>query len=70
LVRFVSRQNEHKRIKNMNYSISINQVETSRVDKLDFSNIPLGTTFTDHMFICDYENGQWVNPRIEPMGNV
>jgi branched-chain amino acid aminotransferase len=54
----------------MKPNISITKVEKSRVDALDFNNIPLGTTFTDHMFICDYENGEWVNPRIVPMGMI
>ena len=51
----------------MSYNISITPIEKSKIDQLDFNNIPLGTSFTDHMFICDYENGQWVNPRIEPL---
>jgi len=51
----------------MKHSITINKIEKSKVDTLDFNNIPLGKTFTDHMFICDYENGAWVNPRIEPL---
>ena len=54
----------------MKPNISITKVEQSKVDALDFDNIPLGTTFTDHMFICDYENGEWVNPRIVPMGMI
>ncbi len=54
----------------MSYIIPITKVERSKVDALDFDNIPLGTTFTDHMFICDYENGEWVNPRIVPMGLI
>ncbi|MBR9756632.1 MAG: branched-chain amino acid aminotransferase [Algicola sp.] len=51
----------------MPYNISIKKTENSKVEALDFNNIPLGTTFTDHMFICDYNNGQWQNPRIEPL---
>ena len=51
----------------MSHNIQIHRVEKSKVDSLDFDNIPLGTTFTDHMFICDYKNGQWINPRIEPL---
>ena len=47
--------------------ISITKVQQSKADELDFNNIPLGRTFTDHMFICDYENGEWVNPRIQPL---
>ena len=51
----------------MKYKIKISKVEKSKVHDLDFNNIPLGRTFTDHMFICDFENGEWVNPRIEPL---
>ena len=39
--------------------IHIEKCVLSRVQDLDFDNIPLGKTFTDHMFICSYENGQW-----------
>ena len=51
----------------MNYNISITKTIQSKIKDLDFNNIPLGTSFTDHMFICDFENGQWKNPRIEPL---
>lgn len=51
----------------MSYTISITKTKKSKIDQLDFNNIPLGTSFTDHMFVCDYENGAWINPRIEPL---
>ena len=51
----------------MKHNISIKRVEKSKVENLDFDNIPLGRIFTDHMFICDYQNGQWTNPRVEPL---
>ncbi len=51
----------------MSYTINITKVEKSNIDQLDFNNIPLGRTFTDHMFICDYVDGEWINPRIEPL---
>ena len=51
----------------MSQTIKITKIEKSNAENLDFDNIPLGKTFTDHMFICDYENGQWVNPRVEPL---
>ncbi len=54
----------------MGYTIDITKTETSKVTALDFDNIPLGKTFTDHMFICDYENGEWTNPRIEPLALI
>ena len=51
----------------MSYTIKINKIKKSKVEDLDFDNIPLGRTFTDHMFICDYQNGKWQNPRVEPL---
>ena len=54
----------------MNHNISITKVAKSNAENVDFNNIPLGTTFTDHMFICDYENGHWTNPRIEPLALI
>lgn len=54
----------------MKPNISIKKIDKSKVDTLDFNNIPLGTSFTDHMFICDYENGEWVNPRVEPLAPI
>ncbi len=47
--------------------ITISRTTATKVKDLDFNNIPLGATFTDHMFICDYIHGQWSNPRIEPL---
>lgn len=50
--------------------IKITKTENSKIDELDFNNIPLGRIFTDHMFICDYSEGEWQNPRIEPLHNI
>ena len=54
----------------MAHDIRINKVKESAIAALDFDNIPLGKTFTDHMFVCDYEDGEWKNARIEPMGMI
>ena len=54
----------------MSYHISETKVATSRASEVDINNIPMGIAFTDHMFVCDYENGQWHNPRIEPLGLI
>jgi branched-chain amino acid aminotransferase len=51
----------------MQYNIKETIKHSSRAKEIDINNIPMGLAFTDHMFICDYENGQWNNPRIEPM---
>ena len=50
--------------------IKITKTENSKLNELDFDHIPLGKIFTDHMFICDYENGSWNHPRIVPMQTI
>lgn len=48
--------------------ISIQKVSQSRLAEVDFSNIPFGKIYTDHMFMADYRNGEWGNLRIVPYG--
>ncbi|KAB1157409.1 branched-chain amino acid aminotransferase [Tenacibaculum aiptasiae] len=48
--------------------IKIQQIEQSKIDSVDFDNLNFGRTFSDHMFVCDYVDGQWVNPEIKPYG--
>lgn len=52
----------------MGTQIHIEKVKESKAKHLDFNDIPLGRTFTDHMFLCTYENGAWQTPKIVPMG--
>ena len=55
----------------MTHSIKINKVAQSRVSQVELNNnIVMGTQFTDHMFICDYQNGEWSNARIEPLALI
>lgn len=51
----------------MSNTIKITKVEQSKVNEVDLNNLTMGTQFTDNMFICDYQNGEWINPRIEPL---
>ena len=46
--------------------MKIKEIETSRINEVDFTNLEFGAVFTDHMFSCDYINGEWVNPKIIP----
>lgn len=50
----------------MKYNIKIQRVKESRLSTIDFDNLPFGQVFSDHMFVADYENGEWQNPRIVP----
>ena len=49
-----------------NLPISIEKVAKSRLSEVDFSKLNFGQIFSDHMFICDYKNGQWQDARIVP----
>jgi branched-chain amino acid aminotransferase len=40
----------------------------SRLNEVDWSNLELGTYTSDHMLVCDYSDGRWQNPEIQPFG--
>ena len=46
--------------------IDIVKSEKSRINDVDFDNLVFGRTFTDHMFYCDYVDGEWQQPKIVP----
>jgi len=46
--------------------IDIVKVTASKINSIDFDNISFGTTFTDHMFVCDFREGKWHKPQIKP----
>ncbi|WKV11896.1 branched-chain amino acid aminotransferase [Marivirga harenae] len=50
--------------------ISIQKVQNSRINEVDFNNIPFGKVYSDHMFIADYEDGQWSDLRIVPYADL
>ena len=50
--------------------IIITKANSSKLSDLDFANIPFGKIFSDHMFIADYEDGEWKNLRIIPFGDL
>lgn len=51
-------------------NIKIEKTLNSRLSTTDFDNLGFGKIFSDHMFVIDFENGAWVNPRIEPFGPI
>ena len=50
--------------------IKITKTKTSKINSVDFKNLGFGEVFSDHMFSMDYENGKWINQRIEPYGKI
>lgn len=50
--------------------IRITKAAKSRLEETDFSHLPFGKIFSDHMFVADYEDGEWKNFKILPYGNM
>ena len=48
----------------------IQKVEKSRLETIDKDNLTFGSGFTDHMIVCEYENGKWGEPRLMPYGKM
>ena len=46
--------------------IEIIKATTSKINEVDFENLSFGSVFTDHLFECDYSNGEWQKPVIKP----
>lgn len=47
-------------------AIEVTKTSNSKLAQTDFDNLLFGQTISDHMFIADYENGEWTNLRIVP----
>ena len=50
--------------------IKIVKTKNSKINSVDFSNLPFGQIYTDHMFVCDFSNGEWQQPQIIPYQNI
>jgi len=54
----------------MTTSIEIKRVEKSNISSVDFDNLPFGSVYSDHMLTCDFVNGKWQSPKIEPFAPI
>ena len=50
--------------------LDITKVKESRVNSVDWENLPFGRIFSDHMVVMDYENGAWKKPEIVPFEDL
>mgnify|MGYP002823936479 CR=1 FL=1 len=50
----------------LNFDIS--PTGSSRLSQVDFENLAFGQVFSDHMFVMDYENGEWQRGEISSFG--
>jgi branched-chain amino acid aminotransferase len=49
-----------------NNKIEIIKAASSKISQVDFDNLHFGEIFTDHLFECDFTNGEWQKPIIKP----
>lgn len=50
--------------------IKIEPISTSKISSVDFDNLSFGKVYSDHMLVCDYEDGQWQAPQIMPYQSI
>jgi branched-chain amino acid aminotransferase len=46
--------------------IEIIKAATTKINEVDFDKLSFGSVFTDHLFECDFKNGEWQKPVIKP----
>jgi len=50
--------------------VEIRKTDRSRINEVDFDNLPFGRVFTDHMLVMHYDNGEWSRPVIQAFQNL
>lgn len=50
--------------------IKITKVASSKIQQTDFTHLPFGKYFTDHMLVAEYSDGVWHTPEIVPYGPI
>jgi len=51
-------------------TIPVRKTTHSRIDEVDFEKLEFGKYVSDHMLVCDYNNGEWHSPQILPYANL
>jgi len=53
-------------------TLTVNTTRTSesKINQVDWENLPFGRVFSDHMLVMDYADGAWQKPEIVPFANL
>lgn len=51
-------------------SISVQKTRRSRISEVDFNNLEFGKHLSDHMFVADYDQGQWQSYAVVPYADI
>lgn len=54
----------------MSSTIQIKRIEKSKIESVDFNNLPFGIVFSDHMLTCTFKDGKWQDLVIEPFAPI
>ncbi|MDO5608823.1 MAG: branched-chain amino acid aminotransferase [Capnocytophaga sp.] len=55
---------------NYKSNLIVEKTSKSRIGEIDFSNLVFGQNFSDHMYVCQYKDGQWQTPQIKPYAPI
>ena len=47
-------------------NFEVEKIAKSKIDQVDFSNLPFGKIFSDHMLVAEYSDGEWKNVKLGP----
>ncbi|MBK5269918.1 MAG: branched-chain amino acid aminotransferase [Bacteroidia bacterium] len=50
--------------------ISVRKTRQPMIGKVNFNNLEFGKHLSDHMLVCDYNDGRWELPQIVPLANL
>lgn len=51
-------------------TVKVTRTQDSRLNQVDWNNLPFGKVFSDHMLVMDYRNGAWQEAEILPFGPI
>lgn len=50
--------------------IKVRRTNHSKIHEVDFNRLEFGKYISDHMLVCDYDHGEWLQPQIVPFANL
>lgn len=51
-------------------SIPVKRAAGTRLNEVNFEQLEFGKYIADHMFVCDYKNGEWQSPQVVPYADM
>jgi branched-chain amino acid aminotransferase len=51
-------------------NIAVERTKNSRLKEVNFADLEFGKHISDHMFVVDFDKGQWGQPTIVPFGDL